>query len=173
MWRGGQCFVRDVSNLGLNVYGQNIEVITCNCISFCLFMGRSFHQVFFSSVHFVFFLSNCRSVRVKINQSVFQSSFWTRLFILSFARSVDPFVLLSTDQSVWLSAVNQSVNKLVIQSRLFVCQSGSRSFNPFELFHFVGCSVCLSIRPSVHRLVTQSVSLTVFLSFCMSVCLSD
>lgn len=67
--------MRDVSNLGLNVYGQNIEVITCNCISFCLFMGRSFQQVFFSSVHFVFFLSNCRSVRVKINQSVFQSSF--------------------------------------------------------------------------------------------------
>lgn len=67
--------MRDVSNLGLNVYGQNIEVITCNCISFCLFMGRCFHQVFFSSVHFVFFLSNCRSVRVEINQSVFQSSF--------------------------------------------------------------------------------------------------
>lgn len=78
--------MRDVSNLGLNVYGQNIEVITCNCISFCLFMGRSFHQVFFSSVHFVFFLSNCRSVRVEINQSV--SVILLNSFVHSVVRSV-------------------------------------------------------------------------------------
>ena len=81
--------MRDVSNLGLNVYGQNIEVITCNCISFCLFMGRSFHQVFFSSVHFVFFLSNCRSVRVKsISVSVILLNSFVHSVVRSVSRSI-------------------------------------------------------------------------------------
>lgn len=99
--------MRDVSNLGLNVYGQNIEVITCNCISFCLFMGRSFQQVFFSSVHLVFFLSNCRSVRVKSISLCFSHPFE---LVCSFCRSLGQSIHSFFYQLISLSDCPQSIN---------------------------------------------------------------
>lgn len=99
--------MRDVSNLGLNVYGQNIEVITCNCISFCLlWVGlstRYFFPQFISS-------SFCPTVGLFVLKSISQCFSHPFELVCSFCRSLGQSIHSFFYQLISLSDCPQSIS---------------------------------------------------------------